>query len=439
MDCEHFQNQDNDIQKDNPLVDFRKSFQNKINDIQNDNTLLNFGKSDNVVSQKHNIYKKPAKIIDIDWKVYRIGAFIFFILSFVVMKYLVDHFKEQIDDVELLSILKIVSFFFILNFGTFLFITVYYKYRKTVQGVKGPRGDSGGRGGQGRSNYCNICAHKTGSFKKEIKKLPMKEIIDNSSVVLDLSIQKTGWFAFTDGTTPIHKITFDDSKSFIIMTPGYLGVAHPTGTTPLKDLWVGPASAPISVTGKDDIYQHKPIIGASASFHEKTGELYSLLYFYDGNKAHNPNKYRYKPMKLYNEADTTKPITHFGRNDKIGVGAEFKAPSNSAVYKVEVLTNDKIIMAVRFYCANIMTGEPVLVLDPLTNKMRRYATIGKAVTKDDPSIIVQSTTAGKFYHGDKFYQSFISNVGAYHDDTTRIYSLGFFGASYYNERESTIT
>ena len=431
MDCEHFQNQINNIRKDNSLGDL--------------------GKSSNVVSQKQNIYKKPAKIIDIDWKVYRIGAFIFFILSFVVMKYLVDHFKEQIDDVELLSILKIVSFFFILNFGTFLFITVYYKYRKTVQGAKGPRGDSGGRGGQGRSNYCNICAHKTGSFKKEIKKLPMKEIIDNSSVVLDLSIQKTGWFAFTnkDDNTPIHNITFDESKSksFIIMTPGYLGVAHPTDTTYLKDLWVGPAplkdlwfvkdTVPISVAEKDKIYQHKPIIGASASFHEKTGELYSLLYFYDGNKAHNPNKYRYKPMKLDNADDDTKPITHFGRNDKIGVGAEFKAPSNSAVYKVEVLTNDKIIMAVRFYCANIMTGEPVLVLDPLTNKMRRYATIGKAVTKDDPSTIVQSTTAGKFYHGDKFYQSFISNVGAYYD-TTRIYSLGFFGASYYNERESTI-
>ena len=128
---------------------------------------------------------------------------------------------------------------------------------------------------------------------------------------------------------------------------------------------------------------------------------------------------------------TTKLFTHFGRSDKAGVGAEFKAPANSAVYKVEVLTNDKIIMAVRFYCANVMTGEPVLVLDPLTNKMRKYATIGKAVKKDDITTIVQSTRAGNFYHNAKYYQSFISNVGAYYDDD-RIYSLGFFGASYYN-------
>ena len=31
---------------------------------------------------------------------------------------------------------KIVSFFFILNFGTFLFITIYYKYRKSIKGAK---------------------------------------------------------------------------------------------------------------------------------------------------------------------------------------------------------------------------------------------------------------------------------------------------------------
>ena len=409
MDCEHFQNQ--------------------VNDIKNDNSQSKYGKSSYIMSQKKNIYKKPTKIIDIDWKIYRIGGFIFFILSFFVMKYLVDHFKEQIDDVELINILKIVSFFFILNFGTFLFITVYYKYRKTVKGAKGGRGDSGGRGSQGRSNYCNICEKKTGSFKKEIKKPPMKEIIDNSSVVLDLSKQKTGWFAFIDNnTSPIHNITFGDGKSFIIMTPGYLGVAHPPDTPTINPFWFEQTISP--VTSQYDnvpIYQHKPIIGASASFNEKTGELYSLLYFYDGNKAHNPNRYKYKPMEQ----------APFGRKDKLGVGAEFKAPSNSAVYKVEVVTNDKIIRGVRFYCANIMTGEPMLVLDPLTNKMRRYATLGKVFKKDDSTTIVQSTTAGKFYHGKHFYQSFISNVGAYYDDK-RIYSLGFFGASYYNERESDI-
>jgi len=423
MDCEHFQNQSNDTQS---------------NENQLENSLFNFGKSSNVVSQKKNIYKKSAKIIDIDWKIYRIGGFIFFILSFFVMKYLVDHFKKQIDDVEMINILKIVAFFFILNFGTFLFITVYYKYRKTVKGVKGPRGDRGGKGRQGRSNYCNICEHKTGSFKKEIKKLPQKEIIDNSSVVYDFT-PKTQWFAFikqpvggvTTPPNPAHTITFDvaNAKSFMIMTPGYLGVAHPSDPLHIPASWLHTWERSEDDTDPNT-YQYKPIIGASASYNEKTGELYSLMYFYDGNKSHNPNKYNYKPMKKMTDT-TTKLFTHFGRSDKAGVGAEFKAPANSAVYKVEVLTNDKIIMAVRFYCANVMTGEPVLVLDPLTNKMRKYATIGKAVKKDDITTIVQSTRAGNFYHNAKYYQSFISNVGAYYDDD-RIYSLGFFGASYYN-------
>ena len=430
MDCEHFQNQSNDNQ----------SYKNQL-----ENSLFNFGKSSNVVSQKKNIYKKSAKIIDIDWKIYRIGGFIFFILSFFVMKYLVDHFKKQIDDVEMINILKIVAFFFILNFGTFLFITVYYKYRKTVKGAKGPSGDRGGRGSQGRSNYCNICEHKTGSFKKEIKKLPQKEIIDNSSVVYNF-VPKTQWFAFIKQPTgsdppptpptPAHNITFSgvtNTKSFMIMTPGYLGVAHPTSIPKIDSSWLHTLKRSEDDKDKNpNTYQYKPIIGASASYNEKTGELYSLMYFYDGNKSHNPNKYNYKPMKKMTYTTTTsKLVTHFGRTDKAGVGAEFKAPANSAVYKVEVLTNDKIIMAVRFYCANVMTGKPVLVFDPLTNKMRRYATIGKAVKKDDITTIVQSTRAGNFYHKQKFYQSFISNVGAYCDDD-RIYSLGFFGASYYN-------
>ena len=126
------------------------------------------------VEKENNVFKKSPVLIEISWQTYRLVGFIFFGLSFVIMKYIVDHFEQKIDDGEIMNVLKIVSFFFILNFGTFLFITVYYKFRKSVKGVEGPRGDLGVRGPQGASSNCNICKVKTGSFKKD-RKTPMKK------------------------------------------------------------------------------------------------------------------------------------------------------------------------------------------------------------------------------------------------------------------------
>ena len=123
------------------------------------------------IEKENDVFKKPPVIIEISWKTYRLAGFIFFGLSFAIMKYIVDHFEEKINDGEIMNVLKIVSFFFILNFGTFLFMTVYYKFRKSVKGVKGPKGDIGIRGAQGKSSNCNICKVKTGGFKKIEKHL----------------------------------------------------------------------------------------------------------------------------------------------------------------------------------------------------------------------------------------------------------------------------
>ena len=123
------------------------------------------------IGLNNNIYKKPPQYLEIGWKTYRVAGFIFFILSFAVMKYIVDYFKKTIDDKELINILRIVSFFFILNFGTFLFITIYYKYRKSVKGIPGPKGNRGIRGAQGKTNNCNICRRKLVVLKRKLKNL----------------------------------------------------------------------------------------------------------------------------------------------------------------------------------------------------------------------------------------------------------------------------
>ena len=42
---------------------------------------------------------------------------------------------------------------------------------------------------------------------------------------------------------------------------------------------------------------------------------------------------------------------------------------------LEVFNNGSIIKSVRLYCANITTGKTINVLDPSTNKIRKYASI----------------------------------------------------------------
>ena len=125
-----------------------------------------------------NPLKKKETYFEISWKTYRILAFVVFTLSFVVMKKVIDYFENKYKDESVIKFLKIVSFFFIINFGIFLFMNVYYKYRKSVKGAKGIKGDIGERGNQGKSSYCNICDQKTGVMRKEKQKIK-KEIPKN--------------------------------------------------------------------------------------------------------------------------------------------------------------------------------------------------------------------------------------------------------------------
>ena len=90
------------------------------------------------------------------------------------------------------------------------------------------------------------------------------------------------------------------------------------------------------------------------------------MFFYDGNKRHSIHNYKYKPFTEIK----------LGAETKKGDAFEFRAPKNSAVYKVKTYDNGNIIKGIRFYCADIKTGKHVKVLDPSTSKMRNYAHIG---------------------------------------------------------------
>ena len=302
------------------------------------------------VEKENEHLKAPPKYLEISWQTYRVAGFVLFALSFAAMKFIIDYFSEKIEDRELLNILKIISFFFIINFGTFLFVTIYYKYRKSIKGSKGPKGDLGKRGHKGSSSYCNICELKTGGYRRNYKNKLMKEKVKDNVLINFDSMPNKGWKALDDRVI----ITRNGvCKSHRIMTPSRLGPGKIDNTN------LGEANSnEFSDNGK-------PIIGVSASYNKDSGEIYSIMYLVDKNKNHNPEKYRYKPLN-------DRP---YGLNKKKGTGVEFKAPPNSAVNKIELFHNGDKIRCMKFYCADIKTGEPVKVLDPSTNKMRSHANI----------------------------------------------------------------
>ena len=378
-----------------------------------------------IVSNNH--LKLKPKYFEISWQTYRILGFVFFALSFGIMKYIVDYFSKTIEDKELISILKIISFFFILNFGTFLFITIYYKYRKSIKGAKGRKGPQGKRGPQGDSSYCNICKEKSGSYRREFKNKSLKEEIV-PSVMLSFSSDVPPYWKILNRNLVINK------KKFRIMTPSYLGPGFKSDVenSLLKpripsDKIVNEALKPripsdeiVNEALDSDSIRVKPIIGLSASYNKETGEIYSIMFLKDKNKIHNPRKYKYTPI--------SKNV--IGKTEKMGIGIEFKCPKNSAIYKVELYHNREIIKSIRFYCADIETGKPIDVLDPSTNKIRKYATIGLNVSNNNSNLVQEMVEAGHFLANGKYYQTFISQVGAYlNKDTKQIYSLGFLRSS----------
>ena len=356
------------------------------------------------VEKENEHLKAPPKYLEISWQTYRFAGFVLFALSFAAMKYIIDYFGEKTEDRELLNIFKIISFFFIINFGTFLFVTIYYKYRKSIKGAKGPKGNLGKRGHKGSSSYCNICELKTGGYRRNYKNKPMKEKIEDSVLIDFRNMPNKGWKALP------HKLNIN-SKSHRIMTPSRMG----------------PGSTDSDIVGESNNREFsdsgKPIIGVSASYNKDSGEIYSIMYLVDKNKNHNPEKYRFKPLN-------TSP---YGLAKKMGSGVEFKAPPNSAVNKIELFHNGDKIKCMKFYCADIKTGKPVKVLDPSTNKMRSHANIGAKVSRNDKTLNYEYVESTGIVIRGKYYPAFISKVEGFYNSTKGINILGFTGASIYED------
>ena len=383
------------------------------------------------IEQDNSHLKAPPKYIEISWKTYRILGFIFFGLSFAVMKYIVDFFQEKIEDKELMNIVKIVSFFFILNFGTFLFITIYYKYRKSIKGAKGAKGNHGKRGPQGNPSYCNICEKKTGGFRREKKLEPFREEIENNVLLRSFEQVNEPTWQLLENRIEL------GSKSFLVMSPSYLGPGK-QGPEDIEHSNVEHREYPIDdelssrttqvSTTTPSTLEFKPIVGVSATFDELSGELYSIIFLKDANSKHNSKSYNFEPIN----------DVPFGLSDKRGKAVELNCPPNTAIYKIEIFHNGDFIVSMRFFCADIITGEHKKIVDPVSGMKRKYATIGKLVSKNDEKLNYETVESSGFIHNKKYYPTFICRVaGVYGKSTSsnqKIYALGFLNSCFYQDK-----
>ena len=159
---------------------------------------------------------------------------------------------------------------------------------------------------------------------------------------------------------------------------------------------------------------------------------------YDKNKEHDP--YNHK-IGLFGGIKNGK----FGIDEDKGEKHNFVCPPNSAIYRVDSVSNPDGIKGLKFYCQDINTGKQVKALDT-NNKKVTGVVFGINPRQDTKTLNYQSTqcnsTKIKVYdtinkNGEqknvtyrKIIPSFFSNVGASYDDKN-IKNLKFNNCSYY--------
>lgn len=385
--------------------------------------------------------KPKPKYLELTWRFYRNVSYVIVFLSFGILKYVYDIFVARGADDYVLKLYRILSFFIIINLVTYCFLYSYHQYRSNVKGVKGPPGIRGKRGLQGKSSSCNICDKKVGTFKRNRRVKDKKEYIKEIPTINFESEAQRGWNTLENsynydcntsskvkGGTSALDSREDSKKTFNIINKTTLGP--------------GCSNSPLNNIVSSNKNPSKPIIGVAANFDKHDGTVYTLQYMYDKNENHDP--YNHK-------------IGMFGgiKNGKFGINADkgekhnFVCPPNSAIYRVDSVSDPIGIKGLKFYCQDITTGKQVKALDN-NNKEVSGVVFGIEPRPDTKTLNYQTTqcnaTKIKVYdtirkNGNlqnvtyrKIVPSFFSNVGACSDDKN-IKNLKFNNCSYHRDWE----
>jgi len=394
----------------------------------------------NVLKDSSNTDNKVPFYLNYSWQVYRwVFLTIIFILFFVfkgIERYLI---KKGFDEF-LVKVYNVVSFFALINITIFFFMVTYNRYRSTVKGKKGQRGPRGKRGLQGSNSNCDICNSKTYTMKKMYKKLEKKEKVKNEDVVIDMSSPPDRGWRLLDSDNHTESYGINPNNYVNIMDNTYLGVKCRGGNCSTIDANTKDATENNTYRKQKEIIlqrgnnpddavkviEQRPIIGVVAN---NDKNITSLQYFVDNNAKH--SKRRYTPELLG---------TRFGNAENVGEKNNFVCPNNSAIYKVDSLSDNKGLVGLKFHCQDINTGKEVLVIDKNNNKSYGY-TFGIEPREDNKDYFFKSVKCEQLQaknddpNGDQndisqFYPTFISEVSGVGNDKT-LKSLRFHKCSYY--------
>lgn len=374
--------------------------------------------------------------LDYSWQVYRaVFLTIIFILFFVfkgIERYLV---KSEFDD-YLVKVYNLVSFFILINITIYFFMVTYNRYRSTIKGKKGSKGPRGKRGLQGFNSNCDICTPKTNVMKKMYKKPLKKEIVKNEDVVVDMSNPPDKGWRVLDSQTYKDEYKSNPSDYVDVMKNTYIGVdciGNNCTKLPSNDFYK--EQRKIKLERRDEtgflpsieVTEQRPIIGVAANVNNN--KIETLQYFVDDNPKH--SKKRYTPKLLG---------SRFGNLTNNGKKTNFVCPNNSAIYKVDSMSDSKGIVGLKFHCQDVNTGKEVLVQDENNYKSYGY-TFGKNPRQDNKNYYFKSVQceplqtkgeSGKENEVSQFYPTFISEVSG-SDNGKIVKNLRFNKCSYYKK------
>ena len=126
--------------------------------------------------------------------------------------------------------------------------------------------------------------------------------------------------------------------------------------------------------------------------------------------------------------------SRFGNSKNIGEKNNFICPNNSAIYKVDSLSDSKGIVGLKFHCQDITTGK--LTKSYNNNNRKVYGVTFGMEPKSDTQDYNYDKVECKIYEKNpkEFYPSFISEIGGdYSSDDKSIQNLKFTNCSVYNK------
>lgn len=422
---------------DSILSDFDESKEKTKGDINiSSNNLSRLLRKKSVNDEKVPFY------LDYSWKVYRAVFLLLIFLLFFVFNRIEYYLVQQDFDPFLIKVYKIISFFALVNISIYLFMVAFNRYRSTMKGKKGPKGPRGKRGLQGKNSNCDICNKKTYTMKKMYRKIDKPENVKNEDVVVDMSSPPDKGWRLLETDTNISGYDANPSNYLNVMDNTYIGTECLSGEN-CSEIEDGTRDATENNTyvknkqitlqrGNDPndavtVIEQRPIIGVAANVRNK--KISSLQYFVDNNAKH--TKRRYTPELLG---------SRFGNAKNVGEKNNFICPNNSAIYKVDSLSDSKGIVGLKFHCQDIDTGKEVLVQDKENNKSYGY-TFGINPTEEEKDYFFKSVKCEPLQAKNEdpessqkevsqFYPTFISEVSGSGNDKV-VKNLKFHKCSYY--------